>query len=177
MRITAWAEEYFQKLLSVNTVDCSIHKFRLQLDPETLPSRLSQSSFIMYWDKLENFMDISSSRLTSHWWVTISAALRVKTWSQQHENIHSALYQKFKLVSWTWQRVQCINMVTKPEPNRGPLGCGGKGKSHHGQICVKIVDWSCYGPESLSNISSTLTHKTQQATCKTTYYWSDNCCG
>lgn len=35
-------------------------------------------------------------------------------------------------------------MVTKPEPNRGPLGCGGKGKSHHGQICVKIVDWSCY---------------------------------
>lgn len=28
MGITAWAEQYFQKSLSVNTVDCSIHKFR-----------------------------------------------------------------------------------------------------------------------------------------------------
>ena len=56
--ITAWAQELFQKSLSVNTDHCVMHKWSLKLyhakkeaicehDPESLLSSLNQSSFKM----------------------------------------------------------------------------------------------------------------------------------
>lgn len=175
MGITAWAEEYFQKSLSVNTVDCSIHKFRLQLDPETLPSRRSQSSFIIYWDKLENFMDISSSRLTSHCLMSLDFCcikgqnLKSTTW--KHESILPCI----KSSNWFLERDNEFSVLIW-SPNLNPIQDLWDVVERESHIMDKSVLKSWI--EAVMSIwTSTLTHKTQQATSKTTYYWSDNCCG
>ncbi len=65
MEITTWAQEYFQKTLSVNTIHRAIRRCRLKLyrskkiaiskhDPEAQAFSLGQGSFKMDCGKVEN---------------------------------------------------------------------------------------------------------------------------
>jgi len=70
----------------------------------------------------------------------------------------------FKLVSWAWQWVHCTKMaptVTRSQPNRASLGCGGKGAFFVPWMCIpqistnKMISYQ-YGPTFLKNAFSTL---------------------
>ena len=79
----------------------------------------------------------------------------------QHDNAlcHRA---KVKLVSWTWEWVQCSSVafpVTRFESNRPALGCGRTGETwmRHWQICRNCGMQSCqHGTEFQRNVFNSL---------------------
>ncbi len=81
MEITTWAQEYFQKTLSVNTIHRAIRRCRLKLyigqkeaiskhDPEAQAFSLGQGSFKMDCGKVENCSVVRRIKIWSSFWKT-----------------------------------------------------------------------------------------------------------
>lgn len=67
---------------------------------------------------------------------------------EQCTRLRSSKLRSFHPVYWTWQWVECTQMisaVTRSQPKRDPLGCAGNGDPHHGCAVKKSAAtvWCC----------------------------------